>query len=365
MIAFAIAKRIFIQMFRDKRTLALMWFAPLMLFTLMYFLFTSSGTDTTYKVGVYNLNPEIVKNLEESHMEVTLFSNEGQVAENIKNNQLVAFISQKDVGPIEITYENSSPAKSAVVRAKLQGALVKLQLSAFASLAQQAIAANPSLAQAGPQQPTVAERYLYGEADSDYFTIISPILLGFFVFFLVFLISGMALLRERTNGTLDKLLAAPVRRVEIIFGYLLGYGFFAFIQTLLLVEFVVQVLAVTVAGSLALVLLITFLSALLALSFGVLLSTFAASEFQMVQFIPVVIIPQIFFSGLIEIGILAEWLKVLAKFMPLYYIGHALQSVMIKGAALGDIGNDLAAILLFISFFTVLNVLGLKRYRRI
>ncbi|CZQ89566.1 ABC transporter permease [Trichococcus ilyis] len=365
MIALAIAKRIFIQMFRDKRTLALMWFAPLMIFTLMYFLFTSSGSDSAYKVGVYNLDPEIVENLEANHLEAAVFPSGEQVEENIENNQLVAFIAQKADGSIEITYENSAPAKSAAVRAKLQGALVKRQLGAFASLAQQAAAANPSLAQAVPQQTAVTEQYLYGEADSDYFSTISPILLGYFIFFLVFLISGMALLRERTTGTLDKLLAAPVRRGEIIAGYLLGYGFFAFIQTLLLVEFVVRVLHVTVAGSLGLVMLITFLTALLALSFGVLLSTFAASEFQMVQFIPVVIIPQIFFSGLIEIGILAEWLQVLAKFMPLYYIGNALQSVMIKGTGFGDIRNDLAAIVVFIGIFTILNIVGLKRYRRI
>jgi ABC-2 type transport system permease protein len=365
MSVFAIAKRIFIQMFRDKRTLALMWVAPLLLFTLMYFLFTSSGTDTTYKVGVYNLNPEIVKNLEENHINATVFSSGEHVEESIKNNQLVAFIAQKDAAHIEITYENSEPAKRAVVSAKLQGALIKLQIGALTALGKEAVAANPNLAQAVPQQLAINEQYLYGEADSDYFTTISPVLLGFFVFFLVFLISGMALLQERTTGTLDKVLAAPVRRREIIAGYLFGYGFFAFIQTLLLVEFIVHVLHVPVAGSLALVMVITFLSALLALSFGVLLSTFAASEFQMVQFIPVVIIPQIFFSGIIEVDTLADWLQFLARFMPLYYIGNALQSVMIKGATLVDIGKDLAAIVLFISIFTILNILGLKRYRRI
>lgn len=95
MIAFAIVKRIFIQMFRDKRTLALMWFAPLMIFTLMYFLFTSSGADATYKVGVYNLNPEIVENLEDNQIEATVFSSEEQVEESIKNNHLVAFIAEK------------------------------------------------------------------------------------------------------------------------------------------------------------------------------------------------------------------------------------------------------------------------------
>ncbi len=131
MIAFAIAKRIFIQMFRDKRTLALMWFAPLMIFTLMYFLFTSSGADATYKVGVYNLNPEIVENLEDNHIEAIVFSSEEQAEESIKNNHLVAFIAEKDAGHIDVTYENSAPAKSAVARARLQGALIKMQMGAL------------------------------------------------------------------------------------------------------------------------------------------------------------------------------------------------------------------------------------------
>lgn len=77
------------------------------------------------------------------------------------------------------------------------------------------------------------------------------------------------------------------------------------------------------------------------------------------------IIPQIFFSGIIEVGSLVDWLQFLARFMPLYYIGKALQSVMIKGGALVDIRNDLLVIMLFIGLFTVLNVLGLKRYRKI
>ena len=62
----------------------------------MYFLFASSGTDATYKVGVYNLNPEIVENLEANHIEATVFSSDEQVEESIKNNQLVAFIAEKD-----------------------------------------------------------------------------------------------------------------------------------------------------------------------------------------------------------------------------------------------------------------------------
>ncbi|MEJ7509229.1 ABC transporter permease, partial [Staphylococcus simulans] len=75
--------------------------------------------------------------------------------------------------------------------------------------------------------------YLYGDKDSNYFDKMFPILMGFFVFFFVFLISGIALLRERTTGTLERVLSTPIRRSEIVFGYLFGYGIFAIIQTLI------------------------------------------------------------------------------------------------------------------------------------
>ena len=84
-----------------------------------------------------------------------------------------------------------------------------------------------------------------------------PILMGFFVFFFVFLISGMALLKERTSGTLERLLATPVRRAEIVYGYLISYGFVAVVQTLLIVLFTINVLNVQVAGSIFLVILTT------------------------------------------------------------------------------------------------------------
>ena len=71
---------------------------------------------------------------------------------------------------------------------------------------------------------------------------LSPILVGFFVFFFVFLISGIALLRERTTGTLDRLLATPIKRHQIVFGYLIGYGLFAIVQTIIVVFYSVKVL---------------------------------------------------------------------------------------------------------------------------
>nr|WP_286010112.1 ABC transporter permease [Clostridium sp. Marseille-Q2269] len=98
------------------------------------------------------------------------------------------------------------------------------------------------------------------------------------------------------------------------------------------------------------------------LSLGILLSAFANSEFQMVQFIPVIIIPQIFFAGIFPIENMTHWLQVVAKFMPMYYGGKALQNVMYKGFLFNDIKMDLLMLVLFAAVFIVLNIFTLKKY---
>ena len=77
--------------------------------------------------------------------------------------------------------------------------------------------------------------YVYGSSETVFFDVLSPILIGFFVFFFVFLISGIGLLKERTSGTLERLMATPIRRGEIVTAYLIGFGIFAVIQTMIVV----------------------------------------------------------------------------------------------------------------------------------
>ena len=118
-----------------------------------------------------------------------------------------------------------------------------------------------------PTKVQVSNHYQYGDSQTGFFAKMVPILMTFFVFFFVFLISGMALLKERTSGTLDRLLATPVRRSEIVYGYLI--------------------------------------------------STLAGSEFQMMQFLPLVIVPQVFFSGIIPLDSMATWVQYIVKVWPL------------------------------------------------
>lgn len=187
----------------------------------------------------------------------------------------------------------------------------------------------------------------------------------FIVFFFVFLISGIALLRERTTGTLKRLLATPVKRSEIIIGYLCGYGFFSLLQTIMIVLYSSYAFKIQILGSIWDVLLVNALIALVALCLGLLVSTYAATEFQMMQFIPIVIIPQILFSGIIPVTNMAKWLQVIGHFMPLYYGADAISSIIERGSGLTQIYPDLLIILAFIVVFFSLNIWAMKRYRQV
>ena len=181
----------------------------------------------------------------------------------------------------------------------------------------------------------------------------------------MFLISGMALLRERTTGTLSRLLATPVRRSEIVFGYMISYGILALVQTIIIVLATIYLMGVEITGSLLAVMVINFILALVALAFGILLSTFAGSEFQMVQFIPLVVIPQVFFSGIIPLDSLAAWVRDISYILPLKYAGDAMTQVVMYGTKLTSLGFDLGILLLFLVVLTLLNIRGLRRYRKV
>src|SRR5699024_2898256 len=141
--------------------------------------------------------------------------------------------------------------------------------------------------------------------------------------------------------------------------------FFAIIQTVIVVLYSINVLDIVIVGSIWNVMLINLLLALVALSLGILLSTFAATEFQMIQFIPVVIVPQVFFSGIFPLNQMADWLHNIAYIMPIYYGADALKSVMYKGFTLDDVILDIIVLIIFALIFIVLNVIALRRYRRL
>ncbi|MEH7504186.1 ABC transporter permease [Neobacillus drentensis] len=348
----ALIKRISQQMFRDKRTLALLFVAPLLILTLMYFLFNGNTVDP--KLGVAGVDSSLVTAFKKADIKVKQY--ESVTNQTILDDDLDGLLQQEN-GKLKLTLRNDDPTKAKALQMKVN------QVTAAQFQAQIMMQSSGKAPNMSPKSIDI--KYVYGDSDTVFFDVLSPILVGFFVFFFVFIISGIGLLRERTTGTLERLMSTPIRRWEIVTAYLVGYGIFAVIQTIIVVFYSINVLDIVLVGSIWNVLLINLILALVALSLGILLSTFAASEFQMIQFIPIAVIPQIFFAGIFPLEGMADWLQAVAKVIPMYYAGDALKGVMYKGFSLSDISGDLLALVIFAAIFIVLNIFSLKKYRKL
>jgi ABC-2 type transport system permease protein len=197
------------------------------------------------------------------------------------------------------------------------------------------------------------------------FDLLGYVFLGAVSFFLIFIISGMALVRERSGGTLERMLMTPIARRSVVAGYTMGYSLFAVLQAIILALFTIYILGVPCRGSVALVVCIMLMLAISAVSFGEFISIFTDTEFQVVQLIPIVVIPQIFFSGLIPLDTIPFHLGNLGYIMPVFYGCSAIEEVMRAGNGIETIWPYLLALLGCIVVLNVLNTLALKRYRRI
>ena len=179
------------------------------------------------------------------------------------------------------------------------------------------------------------------------------------LFFFVFNY-GHCLIKGAYFWNIERLLATPIKRSEIVAGYMVGYGLFAFLQTIIIVLFGIYVLDIVHVGSIWLVLLINMMVALVSLSLGALLSSFAASEFQMMQFIPLVIVPQVFFSGIFRWIVWRNGFKTLGVSCLYTIFADALNGVMYKGYSLSDIIVNLSILACFAIVFITLNIISLK-----
>ena len=356
----AIAKKVIKELLRDKRTLAMMFVAPVFIMWLMNLMFSASTT-VNVKLATQDLPTGLVTKMDElDHVDVETYQDLDQAKKALADEKVDAVISYKD-GEYQVDYANTDASKTTMTRQVLRTSIVNEGTDQLLSRVKQAL---PQL-KLDAKAPEIKESYQYGDKNTGFFARMIPILIGFVVFFFVFLISGMALLKERTSGTLDRLLATPVKRSEIVYGYMLSYGIIAIFQTAVVVLAAIWLLDVEVVGNILNVIIVNVVLALVALAFGILLSTLAKSEFQMMQFIPLVIMPQLFFSGIIPLSSMGEWAPTVGKFLPLTYSGDAISQIILYGHNLGDILSNLGALMIFLIILTILNIVGLRRYRKV
>ncbi|MEU4644006.1 ABC transporter permease [Micromonospora sp. NPDC023814] len=174
---------------------------------------------------------------------------------------------------------------------------------------------------------------------------VALVMLGFFPFVIMFLVTSIAMLRERTTGTLERLLTTPLGKLDLLFGYGIAFGLAAVVQAVIASAVAYGVFDLDTAGSSGLVIMIAALNAVLAVALGLLCSAFARTEFQAVQFMPVVVVPQLLLCGLfVPRGEMAGWLQAVSDVLPLSYAVEALQEVGANAEPTGTMWRDMAVV---------------------
>lgn len=169
------------------------------------------------------------------------------------------------------------------------------------------------------------------------FQTVGPAILALFPFIVMFLITSIATLRERRDGTLERLMTTPLGRSDFIAGYALAFAVAAIVQSLITVAFAVIVCGLEVKGEVWQLALVAIVDALLGTALGLLASAFARTEFQVVQFMPVLVFPQIILGGVImPRENMTEALQRISDWLPLSYAIDAVNAV-----TRGDEGSDL------------------------
>lgn len=204
-------------------------------------------------------------------------------------------------------------------------------------------------------------RWLYNDTIS-VFHHIAPAFLGLFPFTIMFLITSITTLRERVGGTLERLMTTPIGKLDFILGYMMTFGIIAIVQALIASTLVIYGLGLDIAGPDWFMVTMAVADALLGTALGLLLSAFAQTEFQAVQFMPAFIFPQLLVGGLlVPLASMPDLLEKIAYCLPLTYALDALTSVATHVDITSDAWRDLWVVLCFAVVAVLLGALTLKR----
>lgn len=327
----ALTRRLLQGFRRDRRTLALLFVAPIVIIGLLGWLLR--GSASVPAVGLANedagpLGAIVTDSLKHSSKISASDVAASQGDAKLKDGSLVAYIvfpadfsRQAAAGSVspQVHLEGSQPGQAAPVIQALQQSMI--------GLASQASGRSVSF------QPEIT--YLYGGPDYDTLDYFGAGFVGLAVFFLVFIITIVAFLNERSQGTLERLMASPLRRGEIVVGYMIGFTVLALVQAIEVLVFALGVLQIRNQGSVFLIFGMEALMAIAAVNLGIFLSMFARTEFQAVQFIPLVIVPQMLLSGIVfPVSSEPQVLQYISNVLPLTYAVSGMRDIMVKGADL-------------------------------
>ena len=203
--------------------------------------------------------------------------------------------------------------------------------------------------------------WMFEDLPGDSFDQFGPGLLALFPFIIMFLVTSVTTLRERSSGTLERLLSMPMGKLDFLLGYALAFGLVAAVQSVLAVLVSVGLLGLDVVGPVWLLMLVAVADAVLGTALGLFVSAFAATEFQAVQFMPLVVIPQILLCGLfVPRDALPAALEAVSNVLPLSYAVDAMSHLVVSSTT-AEVWADIAVVVGFVLAGLTLGAATLRR----
>ena len=372
----AIARRVVQQLRRDRRSLALLIIAPVAVLALLGFVIRDEKPIET-RLGIVALGGSADARVAQALSAAA--AQAGIVVVDVGTDAASGRAAVQD-GRADVVIVAPAPVTGGSTGGSASIEVITLgEAPADDGARLQVVAGLIERAASQGLLPTIDHETIYGSANADVLDTFAPGLIGFFGFFFVFVLTGISFLRERTGGTLERLLATPVRRSEIVVGYSLGFGFFATIQVVLILLFTLGSvtipaigpftsfdigLGISNAGSPLLAFAVMFLTAIGAVNLAIFLSTYARTELQVLEFIPIVIVPQAFLGGVLwSVNSLPDPLGSIAGLLPMTHAIDGLRAVLVRGAGLSDpsLQLDLAYLVGVAILFVVLAGATIRR----
>lgn len=380
----AVARRILEQFLHDKRTMVLLFIAPLIVLWLLSVLL---GADSyAPKIATVDLPASFQKALDKQDAAIDNVS-KAQAAQMLDDGDVDAVL-RMDGTTLDIWAEGSDSTKTAAVAQVATKALEEVQKEASEkmeanleelkgqldelgkTLAVTGVAAgisglsiNGDLLDAASLSDIsgVETTYLHGNKDWRMFDYYGPVFIGIFIFLFTFLTSGMSLVNERSAGTMQRFLATPIRPAEILGGYVIGFGLLACVQSAVILFVALTFIGFPNEGNVGLVILMTVSMAMVSVTLGLLVSGLASSAFQVIQLMLLFVVPQILLCGLFDLSTAPRWMQVLGNCMPVTYGVNALRDIMLRGWGFDRIWDDFAVVWAFIVAFFILAALGFRK----
>jgi ABC-2 type transport system permease protein len=365
----ALFRRVTLEIVRDRPSLALLLVAPLVMSGLLTFIIREGETPTVDAVVV---NETGMAGAPVAASLAAAIEADGGTVESAESEEAARSAIEGGAASVAIILPAELGSSETPALTLMTDGLDPIGESTQVGQLQRTIMRTAS-AITGASAPEITHVTIYGVPSTDPMSRFAPAIVAFFAYFFVYLLTGVSFLRERTGGTLERLMATPVARGEIVVGYSLGFGLMATIQMVVLLTWALSSLEVgpvsiglgiETAGSAVYAFLVVMLLALGAVSLGILVSTFARTELQVIQSIPLILVPQFLLSGvLFPVSSLPQILQPFVAIMPLRYAVDGLRQVFVAGADLTSTALlfNLGVLGLFAAFFAVLASFTIRR----